>query len=320
MQYLTFPCFGKGLQLHQKKVFAKDGFYAFQDYAVSRWFHHIATLVKISGPLLSVDKSKADKFKWILDEFTHRYQESIQDQELADDQEATPSPLAAADNADLKDVEETAERECADLKSAVFHPMLRNLWIHISKHEKENIEERNKPSLEEMEMTLTDNRKVIEDLVTAAKGEDAKSLEEYYGKKVFKCPRTRCDFFYEGFDDLKRREHHINRHDRPFECTAADCNIGGAGFISLKDLERHKKKYHMGAGDQPSAFPQLSKKKNNDARFQCNICGQRFTRKINQVGHMRSHFGERPFGCQNCGKKFTRVNDLRRHERLHLKR
>lgn len=320
MQYLTFPCFNGGMSPRQKKVFAKDGFYAFQDYAVSRWFHHIAALVKISGPLLSVNESKARKFANILDDFTCRYQESIQDQELDEDQEATPPPASATKDVDMREVEENAKKECVDLKDAVFHPMLLHLWVHISKHEKENIEDRNKPSLKEMEKTLKDNRKAIEELVANAKGDDAKSLEEYYGKKVFKCPRTRCDYFYEGFEDSKRREHHNNRHDRPFECTAPDCNVGGAGFISGKDLERHRKNYHMGAVDQPAAFPQLSKKKNNDARFQCDICGQKFTRKINQVGHMRSHFGERPFGCQNCGKRFTRVNDLRRHERLHLKR
>lgn len=319
MQYLTFPCFERGITAPVRKKYAQNGFYAFQDYAVSKWFYHIAEVVKISPSLFSIDEAKSEKFAKILDDFTHRYQESIEDQGSTENGEHHSS-LSASKTISSRDVEEIAKKECESLKDAIFHPMLLNLWIHISKHEKENIENRNKPSLKEMEKTLTENRKIIERLVDNARGDEADALTEYYGKNVFKCPRTHCDYFYEGFEIEKKREHHINRHDRPYECTVPNCGIAAAGFISSKDLERHKRNYHTGLVEGPAAFPQLNKKKNTDARFDCKVCGQRFTRKINLTGHTRSHFGERPFGCQNCGKKFTRVNDLRRHEKIHLRK
>ncbi|KAK9770272.1 hypothetical protein SCAR479_13013 [Seiridium cardinale] len=265
MQYLTFPCFERGITFSLRKDFAKDGFYAFQDYAVSRWFYHIAEVVRISGHLLSIDLEKSQKFADILDNFTNRYQESIVDQQSSQSEEPE-SP--ASGRIDIKEIEENAKKECESLKDAPFYPMLLNLWIHISKHEKENIDDRNKPSLKEMENTLTENRTVLEGLLDNVKGGvEAEQLIEYYGKNIFKCPRTRCDYFYEGFEEEKKRDHHINRHDRPFECTVPGCGIAAAGFISNKDLERHKKNYHMGLVEGPAAFPQLSKKKNNDARF-----------------------------------------------------
>jgi hypothetical protein len=336
MQYLTFPCFERNMDRQMTKRYAKKGFYAFQDYAVSRWFYHISEVVKISGQLLSVDAAKANKFADILDDFTARYQDSIDDHTFSPEEPPSSSSSSSTRSTiKIQEVEENAKKECDSLKDAVFYEMLVNLWVHIAKYEKENIEERNKTSLAEMGKTLEENRAVIEKLMSEAKDEAAKELEEYYGRNVYKCPRTRCDFFYEGFDTERKREHHIARHDRPFECGVAGCHMGGAGFISNKDLERHRKNYHAnnnnnnnngtggGADDAPPApapFPQPNKKKNHDARFPCEICGQRFTRKINLTGHTRSHFGERPYGCQTCGKKFTRVNDLRRHERLHLRK
>ncbi|KAI1849790.1 hypothetical protein JX266_004739 [Neoarthrinium moseri] len=318
MQYLTFPCFERSITRPTRKNFAKEGFYAFQDYAVSKWFYHIAQVVRMSRDVFSVDKGKAERFTKILDDFIHRFHESIEDDEVSQE-DTSGSSLSIRTNP--KEIEEHAKAECKDVEEATFHPILLHLWIHISRHQKKNIEERNKPSLEEMEEMLSENRNVIEELVANATGDEASDLTEYYGKNVFKCPRTHCDYFYEGFEDVNKRDHHINRHDRPFECTVPGCQIGGAGFISNKDLDRHKKNYHMGVSDEPAAFPQLSnKKKSNEARFPCEICGQRFTRKINLTGHTRSHFGERPYGCQNCGKKFTRVNDLRRHEKLHLRK
>ncbi|KAH6647231.1 hypothetical protein BKA67DRAFT_582033 [Truncatella angustata] len=325
MQYLTFPCFESGLTVPIKKQFAEDGFYAFQDYAVSQWFYHIAEVVHISEHLLSMDAANPEKhakfvkFAKILDLFIHRYQDSIDDQDSSTPEDE-PEPSTSA-RPNTKELEEHAKKECDSLKDMPFHPMLLNLWIHIQKHEKEHIDNRNKPSLKEMEKILKENRKVIEAFFDTVKGSnEADKLNEYYGKNIYKCPKTRCGYFYEGFEEEKKREHHINRHDRPFECTIPGCGIGAAGFISNKDLERHKKNYHMNFTEGPAAFPLLSKKKNNEAKFDCKICGQKFTRKINLTGHTRSHFGERPYQCQNCGKKFTRVNDLRRHEKLHLRK
>ncbi|KAI4592249.1 hypothetical protein KJ359_011402 [Pestalotiopsis sp. 9143b] len=286
-----------------------QGFYAFQDYAVSQWFYHIRDVVHISAQGL-IDEQKSQTFANALDDFTNRYEESI------DDMDSPPSSDASeSSRIDAREVTKKASEECEHLKRSPFHPMLLNLWIHILKHQRKTTDDRNKPTLKEMEKTLLENRAVVEKLAEEADTiEEREALNEYYGRNLYKCPRTLCGLFYEGFDDAKKRKRHIDRHNRPFECTIPGCTMAEVGFISGKDLERHKKNYHS----EVSSFPTLSKK-SSEARFDCKICDKKFTRKINLDGHTRSHYGDRPFACQTCGKRFTRVNDLRRHEKLHLR-
>lgn len=312
MQYLTFPCFLRNISQQEVKRFAMAGFYAFQDYAVSQWFYHIRDVVHISAQVL-IDESKSRTFANALDDFTNRYEESI------DDMDSPPSSDASdSSHIDVGEITRRATEECKNLKDSPFHPMLLNLWIHILKHQKKNTDDRNKPTLKEMEKTLQENRAVVEKLAEEVKTEEEReALNEYYGRNLYKCPRTLCGLFYQGFDDAKKRKRHIDRHNRPFECTIPGCTMAEVGFISGKDLERHKKNYHSEVIGQ-SPFPTLSKK-SSEARFDCKICDKKFTRKINLDGHTRSHYGDRPFACQTCGKRFTRVNDLRRHEKLHLR-
>ncbi|CRK33784.1 hypothetical protein BN1723_014768 [Verticillium longisporum] len=136
---------------------------------------------------------------------------------------------------------------------------------------------------------------------------------------MFKCSQPACDFFSEGFETEAERDHHLNRHERPFPCPLDGCTQAPFGFTTKKDRERHVRHYHPEESDQPPAFVQPTRRV-EDARFLCNICGKSFTRNINLKGHMRSHFGERPFACSSCGKAFTRLNDCRRHEKIHVKK
>ncbi|KAH8668496.1 hypothetical protein BX600DRAFT_257795 [Xylariales sp. PMI_506] len=313
MKYLTFSCFVPEIIDENGEEFARRGLYAFQDYAVSKWFYHIGTLVGLSDKLLSVDAAKAREFADVLDHFTSQYIDSIEDHCTSQGQE---------DDDDAKAVEKDAVERCKGVEGAAYHAILLNLWIHISKHEKKPIKERNKVSLPELDKTLCKTRKIIEQLSVESNPEEGRRLEELYGHNVFKCPWTKCDYFYEGFRTGKEREVHINRHNRPFECPVAGCNMGGAGFISSKDLEKHKKNYHMGLMEGSSPFPNLNKKKRDESKatFECEVCGQCFTRKINMKSHTLAHFGERPYSCQRCGRSFTRKNDLKRHEKLHQRR
>jgi hypothetical protein len=311
MEYLIFPCFEKGINETVRREAASDGFYAFQDYAISQWFHHIFAVLKIEQ--LSIDGPKSQNFGEVLVAFMNRYQDSV------DDAESSPSSDASeSSQLNLEGIKDQARKDCARLEGRDFYEILFNLWVHVLKHEKTGtLEDRNKPCLKEMNKVLEDNRKVIETL-GEAKGQDRPSkLHEYYGKNLYKCPRTRCDYFHEGLKDDKKRKKHIDRHNRPFLCPAPDCTMAEAGFISNKDLERHKKNYHPNMVEGQSPFPQRNNRQSNEAKFDCNICQRSFTRKINLQGHTRSHFGERPYGCQTCNRRFTRLNDLRRHERIH---
>ncbi|MBE3048010.1 C2H2-type zinc finger protein [Candidatus Bathyarchaeota archaeon] len=77
--------------------------------------------------------------------------------------------------------------------------------------------------------------------------------------------------------------------------------------------------YHPELGEGLARFERLDRRV-AQGKFECRICGETFTRKVNLQGHERSHFGDRPYACSACGRAFARVNDRKRHEKTHAKR
>ncbi|GAA94664.1 uncharacterized protein L969DRAFT_17572 [Mixia osmundae IAM 14324] len=67
------------------------------------------------------------------------------------------------------------------------------------------------------------------------------------------------------------------------------------------------------------AAAEARRKPGTQAKFECEFCGQTFTRRYNLAGHLNSHLGARPFECDypECGKSFARAHDLKRHAGLH---
>ncbi|XP_051795755.1 zinc finger protein 236-like isoform X2 [Acanthochromis polyacanthus] len=52
-------------------------------------------------------------------------------------------------------------------------------------------------------------------------------------------------------------------------------------------------------------------------QYDCDVCGQKFTRHYNLNRHKRVHTGEKPFGCDVCSKRFSQPGDLERHKSVH---
>ncbi|KAI0100545.1 hypothetical protein GGR51DRAFT_532387 [Nemania sp. FL0031] len=150
-------------------------------------------------------------------------------------------------------------------------------------------------------------------------------LQRFYGRSWFKCPRVNCLRYYRGFRTLERRQHHLNKHDRPFLCYIVGCHMEVFGYATAKELKKHLLKYHgIDRFDEnvDIEFPDPPKQKvgtatKREASFQCLECGKKFTNKQNLDGHIRSHKGLKPYGCEVCGQKFTRKPDRDRHERGH---
>lgn len=63
---------------------------------------------------------------------------------------------------------------------------------------------------------------------------------------IYKCHKPWCDFFLEGFGTEKERTQHTERHDRPFSCAEEDCFGFSMGFESISLLNHHIKEHHAG--------------------------------------------------------------------------
>ncbi|KAM0508477.1 hypothetical protein ACHAPB_002272 [Verticillium nonalfalfae] len=271
---------------------ALQGRLALEDYIVANWAGHLEAVLHDCKHLLK-DTPYGSAFERALVNFFHIHHAGIS-------QNTDAPPVLRAH----------------DIPGIASHAKLLALYTHVYNHRKSGHHDP-RVSVVTVDEAFSKNRKVLEALASTVGGRGA--LAVAYGPKMFKCSQPACDFFSEGFETEIERDHHLNRHERPFPCPLDGCTQAPFGFTTKKDRERHVRHYHPEESDQPPAFVQPTRRV-EDARFLCNICGKSFTRNINLKGHMRSHFGERPFACSSCGKAFTRLNDCRRHEKIHVKK
>ncbi|KAJ2451777.1 hypothetical protein EV183_003373 [Coemansia sp. RSA 2336] len=65
-------------------------------------------------------------------------------------------------------------------------------------------------------------------------------------------------------------------------------------------------------------------KRDQQRRFNCDLCDRSFARQYNLKTHRLTHFPNsdesRPYKCSSCTKAFTRRHDLHRHEALHSRK
>lgn len=320
LRYLSLRCFRENLSDNERKEFAKKGFYSFQDYAVSNWIKHIETVIRSGKEMFEGTRrdTYSPKLQHALDEFIRAYP-SIRDRTEQTTSQQTDSPPSSQS----RQVQvESAEEQCQPFEAYPFHRQLLIVWRHIRDHQSSKFDARNSISIPSLEAALTSNRSALESLSLDAVTVVKDKVRDYYGEKLYKCPRVLCEFFYLGFAAAPDRRRHENRHNRPFACIVEGCAQGPFGFASNKDKDRHIRMYHPDLAEKPPAFVQLTRRATAEsARFNCPVpgCNKSFTRNINLKGHVRSHFGERPYACSTCGKSFTRINDCRRHEKIHMK-
>lgn len=274
-----------------------DGFFAFQDYAIAKWFHHVNAWVNCGSKFLTEAKGQQTLLRGIemaIDEFVSMYSE--------DDWETN--------------IVEDCKTHCIDFKAYPFYDSLVLLTSHIYAFQQKGFEARHQVSIKVLESALKRNRGILETLPAILEKDELGTYCQFYDKeKLYKCTRITCRYFTEGFKEAKARKRHIDIHSRPYQCDVADC-LGAEGFSNAKDLEKHTRAFHPEISDLAQTFQSTIIKRTN-ANHACTICGQTFTRNFHRKNHELSHRGERPHECAECGKAFTRLNDLKRHRKIH---
>ena len=296
MHYLTFECFADEVAPESLRYFASEGYLSLQDYAVAKWSDHVHAIVKMSPDSFPDDdesRNALKKIKIALEEFSIRYEDEIHHQ----DQEGHAK---------------IAELDCKAHEAHDYYRNLLYVWSHIRRQQDKGVIARNDISLDALRQVVNRNRELIEKLSADEFGR----LVTFYGTKKFKCPKLTCFYFHEGFENKAEREKHVSKHDRPFNCDVPDCSISTFGFTSNTELDKHKRVFHPEIADQTLTF-RTAKEAVTSAKWQCHLCGKRFTRGFSHKNHLRSHTGDRPFACSECGKAFTRKNDCIRHEKIH---
>jgi hypothetical protein len=228
LQYLTFECFSKDEDVDKQvlRQLALDGHFAFQDYAVAKWFYHVNAFVHLGADLLKEGEDVEELLNTMteaLDDFVTRYDE--------EDWE--------------KGIVPRSKETCKVFEDHPLYEHLVALTSHIYTFQEKGFEARHIVSIKSLATVLERNRKLLEELPKKMKDKHEKHEKElaqlarfYDVDRRFKCPKITCMYFSEGFKDAKSRKKHVNVHDRPFQCEAPDCLGAECGFANSKDLEK----------------------------------------------------------------------------------
>ncbi|KAF2114940.1 C2H2 domain-containing protein [Lophiotrema nucula] len=299
LQYLTFSCFEKDEEIDKKELrrMAVHGHFAFQDYAIAKWSHHVSAFVNSGRHLINSPETsqQLEEISIALEDFLRRYEEEDWYQGIVPE----------------------CRKQCQVFEQYGFYEDLVALTSHIYTFQKKGFEARHLVSIKGLSTALDRNRKILEELPKKASKDDMATFEQFYDtERRFKCSKITCMYFSEGFKDHKSRKKHVNVHDRPYQCEAIDCLGSECGFANSKDLEKHIRSFHPEMSDLAKTFNSTNAQKAK-ANFLCSICGKSFTRRFHKDDHEKSHRGERPHACPECGRAFTRLNDMKRHQKLH---
>jgi hypothetical protein len=224
LNYLTFSCFDldAGHDPQELKQLALKGHFAFQDYAIAKWSHHINAFVSSGAQFMEESTTRARQLEDLsvaLDGFLSLYGEEDWDQRIVD----------------------TCRADCHAFEGTPIYDGLVLLTSHIHTLLQKGLDARDKISIKNLASALERNRKVLEELPSSrnfSMDDFATYCKFYDHERLFKCPQITCHYFSEGFKDSRTRTRHINHHDRSYTCVVLDC-LGGEGFANQVDLKRY---------------------------------------------------------------------------------
>ncbi|KAK5057581.1 hypothetical protein LTR84_011581 [Exophiala bonariae] len=315
LQYLCFQCFNvvgnntvPQWELHSSIL---DGSFGFMDYAIPKWMGHFDRVYSKASYLS--DPSQFEQHELVMQalcEAAHDF--CITYSGDLDLHRAETNKLQEGENLSKQFQQVLDQFEDSE-------PSFRSLWSHMVEHRQQSFVKRNEVSLNQLKVAMDTIRSNIEEMSNnrSLARETREKLEKFYGSRPFKCPKTTCFYFHEGFLDKKTRDHHVQRHDRPHHCAVPDCTVAEAGFATKKLLDQHTENFHLDPEVKAGMFKDIKPEKPSHAKFDCGKCGKSFVRRSILKDHELTHAGLRPHECSRCGKAFTRKSDCTRHEKNH---
>ncbi|KAF2024888.1 C2H2 domain-containing protein [Setomelanomma holmii] len=258
LQYLTFECFEtEGHDEQELCRYMLEGHFAFQDYAVAKWFHHVNAFVSSGKDFFrkaTLHNSLLDDLAEALDEFMARYMEPDWEAGLV----------------------QSCKNTCEEFQPYALYENLLLLTSHIYTFQQKGFDARHEISIKSLATALERNRKLLEeDPANLAKPQLDKYNKFYDTKKRFKCTKITCRYFSQGFTDKKAKKRHVDIHNRPYYCEVTNC-IGEEGFANEKDLKNHKRAFHPESCDLSVAFNSATAKRSK-ADHACTFCGKTFS-------------------------------------------
>jgi hypothetical protein len=230
-----------------------DGHFAFQDYAIAKWFNHVNAWVGSGARFLEEAIDQPSQLKSIseaMDDFMAQHDEDDWAIGLVED----------------------CKINCSVFENYPFYDSLVELTSHIYTFQKKGFEARHKISIKSLAKALERNRKLLEEFPKTYPSPDEKAMYNtfYDEERRFKCTRITCRYFSEGFKDEKTRKRHVNIHDRPFQCEVPDCLGADMGFANTKDLEKHTRAFHPEMSDLAETFNSTTAKREK-ANHACTV-------------------------------------------------
>ncbi|KAJ5538185.1 ankyrin repeat-containing protein [Penicillium frequentans] len=241
--YLALPGFQTCLPDGTIVDLIKSGYYAFADYAVCFWSHHLRDGLKDDTEQATVNSLlevlsrfleshyRAPETDFDIPIFAREIEGRLQMHEVWSDCDKLLRALVSTKKQLSSFNSDAASNDCLNISSVVAR--IRQL----------------------LEQTVLENKV------------DSEMLKSFYGDSPFKCPRISCDYFYQGFQTAEIRDSHMNKHNRPYGCSFPQCYRSTIRFSSKKLLERHIADTHEGQKRDVLAFPPKRAKLSLVCRF-----------------------------------------------------
>ena len=230
LEYLNFQCFQTSISDQEIAEFIGKGSYAFMEYAIVHWIDHL--LESVQGKDLKAGPFQ--RLSVLLESFLTEH--------------SNGSEISSRDM-------QTVQK---NLKCLAEWPAYNQLTNVVKMMSASNSVRKSKTFKDPLDLMthLQRVRGLLEDLATRDTCDRSSKdlLNSFYGYNWYKCSRTNCSFFYQGFSSRKDRDRHITKHERPFLCTYTGCPAAVLGYTSLKELEKHISIYHASTRDEWS-FP-----------------------------------------------------------------